>query len=214
MSFILMAEVMRIDIKDPLAKWLLLCLSDYADEKTQTCFPSVTTIIKRSGMKKTSVHSKLNWLEEHEYIGRLSGNSYTSNVYTVLPNLVRQTNYVVHEANPNLPSNKVNNKKRLKKKSKLSDEWTPSTKLLERIEIKFGSIKHDDETDRFINYHLAKGTVFADPERAYWNWCRNSTEWKSNITSFEKFKANKATDRNGHSDGYFAGLSDQFQSED
>ena len=105
-----MAEVMRIDIKDPLAKWLLLCLSDYADEKTQTCFPSVTTIIKRSGMKKTSVHSKLNWLEEHEYIGRLSGNSYTSNVYTVLPNLVRQTNYVVHEANPNLPSNKVNNK--------------------------------------------------------------------------------------------------------
>ena len=49
MSFILMAEVMKIDdIEDPLSKWLLMVLADYADDTTKTCFPSLSTLTKRS----------------------------------------------------------------------------------------------------------------------------------------------------------------------
>ena len=29
---------------------------------------------------------------------------------------------------------------------------------------KYGEINYDNETDKFINYHLAKGSVFVDAE--------------------------------------------------
>ena len=69
MSFILMAEVMKIDdIEDPLSKWLLMVLADYADDTTKTCFPSLSTLTKRSRIKNTTLKSRLNWLEEHEHL--------------------------------------------------------------------------------------------------------------------------------------------------
>ena len=69
MSFILMAEVMKIEsIDDPLSKWLLLVLADYADDKTRTCFPSLSTLTKRSRIRNTTLKDRLRWLEDNEYI--------------------------------------------------------------------------------------------------------------------------------------------------
>ena len=213
MAFILMAEVMRQDIEDPLAKWLLLCLADYSNEETKLCFPSISTIMKRSGMKKTTVHSRLNWLEEHGYINRTSGNSMASNIYTVLPNLVRQTNHVVHNTNTNLPSNLPKYNRKARRKS-LTEDWKPEDELIIKLKERFEGLDHDIETDKFINHHLAKGNVFADAGRAYANWCRNAFNFRAKTISFEEFKRNKVSSRNGHSSSVYARLSDQFKDED
>lgn len=215
MSFILMAEVMKIDdIEDPLSKWLLIVLADYADDTTKTCFPSLSTLTKRSRIKNTTLKSRLNWLEEHEYISRTSGNSHASNIYTILPNLGRYATYVGRQPTTNLSSNHINRNISREKKGLLNLEWKPDQDILDKINSKFGEINHEQETDKFVNYHVAKGSVFAKPERAYFNWCRNVAEWGKKVVSFESFKGNKKSHTNRHSSNYFSSVIDGLKSED
>ena len=214
MSFILMAEVMKIDnINDPLSKWLLLVLADYASDDTRTCFPSLTTISKRSCIRKTTLQKRLRWLEDNEYINRTSGNSYASNIYTVIPNLCREATYVGREPTPNLSSNHMTKKVSKNKKGLIDLDWKPSQEILDKINDKFGEIDHAKETDKFVNYHVAKGSVFAKAERAYYNWCRNASEWGAKIVSIENFKNGRGSSTNGHSSGYFASVIDNLDSD-
>ena len=54
---------MRADIDDPLSKWLLVTLCDYANDKA-LCWPSTFTLAHRTGMSRATVARKLNLLEE------------------------------------------------------------------------------------------------------------------------------------------------------
>ena len=55
MSFLLMAQTIKINVKDPLAKWLLLVLADYSNEDTGQCYPSLNTLAKRTEMHIATV---------------------------------------------------------------------------------------------------------------------------------------------------------------
>ena len=215
MSFILMAEVMKIEsIDDPLSKWLLLVLADYADDKTRTCFPSLSTLTKRSRIRNTTLKDRLRWLEDNEYIDRSSGNSHASNIYTVLPHLSRDTPYVGRQPTTNLSSNQVNSKVSMNKRGLIKLDWLPDKEILDKINKSFGEINHGEETDQFVNYHVAKGSVFAKPERAYYNWCRNVAQWREKVISFESFKGNKKSNIGGHKSNYFSSVVDGLEGDD
>lgn len=215
MSFILMAEVMKIeDIDDPLSKWLLLVLADYADDKTRTCFPSLSTLTKRSRIRNTTLKDRLRWLEDNEYIDRSSGNSHASNIYTVLPHLSRDTPYVGRQPTTNLSSNQLNSKVSMNKRGLIKLDWLPDKEILDKINKSFGEINHGEETDKFVNYHVAKGSVFAKPERAYYNWCRNVSQWREKVISFETFKGNKKSNIGGHKSDYFSTVVDGLEGDD
>ena len=70
MSFLLMAQTIKINVKDPLAKWLLLVLADYSNEDTGQCYPSLNTLAKRTEMHIATVVRKLNYLETNGFIKR------------------------------------------------------------------------------------------------------------------------------------------------
>lgn len=77
MSFSLMAKVWSDDtIDDGICKFILLCLADYADNKTGECYPSLTTIAKKTGFGIRTVKYKIQKLESFGYIKIKSGNSF------------------------------------------------------------------------------------------------------------------------------------------
>ncbi len=204
MSFILMAHAMKLEIPDPYAKWLLLCLADYANEDTRSCFPSIKTLSKRTSISESTLYVKLNWLEEHGYLTRISGSHNKSNVYTIHLGVLRETEGVLRQSDTNLSSNlsKTNRKKR----RGLYDGWKPSSKCLSNLKEKYGELNYEDETDKFINYHLAKGSVFINPERAYLNWIRNAVEYQAKDKRFREFKKNTVSSKNGSNSSVYARL--------
>jgi len=76
-----MADAMRLEIDDPLGKWLLVTLCDYANEAGE-CWPSTATLAKRTGMHRSSVAKKLNYLEEKKLIIRIN-RPFESTLYRV-----------------------------------------------------------------------------------------------------------------------------------
>ena len=203
MSFILMAHAMKLEIPDPYAKWLLLCLADYANEETRSCFPSVKTLSKRTSISESTLYVKLNWLEKHGYISRISGTHNKSNIYTVNLGVLRESEGVLRQTDTNLSSNLSKTNRRRKS---LNDGWKPSSKCLSNLKEKYGEIDYDNETDKFINYHLAKGSVFVDPERAYLNWIRNAVNFQAKDKRFEQFKKDKVSSRNRSGSSIYARL--------
>ena len=109
MSFSLMAKVWSDDtIDDGICKFILLCLADYASNETGECYPSFTTIAKKTGFGIRTVKYKIQKLESFGYIKIISGNSMKSNRYYLYPNdkeVVHEMHHVVHEMHSNLSSN-------------------------------------------------------------------------------------------------------------
>ena len=204
MSFILMAHAMKLEIPDPYAKGILLCLADYANEETRSCFPSVKTLSKRTSISESTLYVKLNWLEEHGYISRISGTHNKSNIYTVNLGVLRESEGVLRQTDTNLSSNLSKTNRRRRKS--LNDGWKPSSKCLSNLKEKYGEIDYDNETDKFINYHLAKGSVFVDPERAYLNWIRNAVNFQAKDKRFEQFKKDKVSSGNRSGSSIYARL--------
>ena len=201
MSFILMAHAMKLEIPDPYAKWLLLCLADYANEETRSCFPSVKTLSKRTSISESTLYVKLNWLEKHGYISRISGTHNKSNIYTVNLGVLRESEGVLRQTDTNLSSNLSKTNRRRKS---LNDGWKPSSKCLSNLKEKYGEIDYDNETDKFINYHLAKGSVFVDP--TYLNWIRNAVNFQAKDKRFEQFKKDKVSSGNRSGSSIYARL--------
>ena len=69
MSFSLMAKVWSDDtIDDGISKFILLCLADYANNETGECYPSYTSIAKRTGFALRTVKSRIKMLNEKGYL--------------------------------------------------------------------------------------------------------------------------------------------------
>ena len=90
MSFHLMAKVWDDEtIDDGVSKFILLCLADYANNETFDCFPSLTSISKRTGFALATIKRHLDKLEDREYIVRVSGDSRRSNRYHLYPTVYK-----------------------------------------------------------------------------------------------------------------------------
>ena len=176
--FSMMADAMRLDIKDPLAKWLLVTLCDYANDQGE-CWPSTFTLARRTGMGRSTVSKKLNTLIDGGYIERMptAFNSSTYRVY-VGDTGVSVVDTPVSEVGSNLS---VTNHK--PKKTAIPNDWIASTELRAEIDAlpNIKEIDHDAEQIEFREYWQAEGRKYISWDRKY-KWFMR--EYRTNKRGF------------------------------
>lgn len=176
--FSMMADAMRLDIKDPLAKWLLVTLCDYANEQGE-CWPSTFTLARRTGMGRSTVAKKLNVLIDDGYVERMptAFNSSTYRVY-VGDTGVSVVDTPVSEVGSNLS---VTNHK--PKKIAIPDDWVASSELRAEIDAlpNIKEIDHDAEQIEFREYWQAEGRKYVSWDRKY-KWFMR--EYRTNKRGF------------------------------
>jgi len=92
------------DITNPLKKWMLVCLADFHNQETGQCNPSIATLLKMSGMKRSTVYQYLKELETEGVITKdttfRENGSQTTNYYYLNMDGVHQLDPPVHELDP------------------------------------------------------------------------------------------------------------------
>ena len=101
-----------------------------------------------------------------------------------------------------------------RRKARVPDDWTPSESLRNDINLKLKEdINHDDETNRFRDHHISRGTTFANYDLAYRNWCRNSIKFRSTGTSSSTFAGGQKPKHSGQKPSFFAGINNRLSSD-
>lgn len=167
----------------PDLKIVLLALADYADGDG-VCWPGQKSIAAKAGMSERTVREKLLALEELGYIARRrrqNSDGYRStDEYKLLPvnpaggptgeNAGPNRQTVAATEEPSEPS--VSNKQRATRQVQMPTglTWTNahSVKALAR------GVDVEVEFEKFKNHHLAKGSRFADWDRAFHSWLDRS----------------------------------------
>jgi len=70
MSVQAMGYVLKLTLKDSVAKFVLLCMANYADSEGATAFPSVARLERDTELGESTIRRKIDWLEEHGYLKR------------------------------------------------------------------------------------------------------------------------------------------------
>lgn len=174
-----MAWAMKLPIKDPHAKWLLVTLCDFTNQDGK-CWPSQSLLQERTALSKATINRRLKSLEEDGYIVRVSGHTGHNTEYFVQCEMVSHRDLVVSDRDTKQSLTRNITRKR---GSKISEDFKPSEKTINRIN-KFASeqgatINHDYETDKFCDFHIAKGSIYKDHQAAYRNWCRNAIKFSA-----------------------------------
>lgn len=189
--FSLIAEAMKVDIKDPLAKWMLVTLADYANAEA-TCWPSIATLSKRTGMGTGTVSRKIKILIDAKLIKRTK-HAYNSTHYQLLLPHTGATYTPVQGSN--LPLTGIDNNK-ANQLQEIPNDWHPSPQMIDDIDTyrilkNQEALNHEFETARFIDHHKAKGTTNKNWDYAYRGWCRISKSFSA-IKSTGKINGNQS----------------------
>ena len=193
MSFLLMAQTIKINQKDPLAKWMQLVLADYSNQHTGECYPSLNTLAKRTEMNVVTVTRKLNYLETNGFIKRQQRPA-RSTMYQLI---LAESNTPVAESNT--PYCTQQHKPISKPiKQLIKQDYFPTKELQEKLTIKHGRIDFKNETDKFIDYHQSKGNKFVDVNAAYRNWIRNAVKFEGERVAKLNTHGRSSRIRNGH----------------
>ena len=179
--FSMMADAMRLDIKDPLAKWLLVTLCDYANDQGE-CWPSTFTLARRTGMGRSTVSKKLNVLIDCGYIDRLP-TAFNSSTYRVSVGGTGAS--VVDTPASEVGSNLsvTNHKPKRKAGVLMPDDWVASPELRAEIDAlpNIKEIDHDAEQIEFREYWQAEGRKYISWDRKY-KWFMR--EYRTNKRGF------------------------------
>jgi hypothetical protein len=177
------------------ATWsVLLCLCEHARNETLLCWPSHKRIKFITKMGGDAVNRALVCLEENGYITKQrtqASNRYLINT-SKLQDLTIGTPDIDSQDLEYRPSTseipivrdepviKPVTKPVIKPVGKNPPKSKPSKCITDDFEItqsmkdwfagKGFAFSIDDETERFINHHIAKGSKFAEPSRAWQNW--------------------------------------------
>lgn len=190
-----MADAMRSEIDDPLAKWLLVTLCDYANDQC-VCWPSTFTLAKRTGMGRSTVAKKLNTLIDAGYVSRET-NPFQSTTYRV---------YVgdrpVSDVDSNLLEPNIIPKRN--RKMHVPDDWQPSPEVISRINKRHASVEidHGNETNKFCDYHQSKGSTFVNLDKAYSNWCTKAVEFAASNSTRSSTRGGKSNKGDKQSDRF------------
>jgi hypothetical protein len=173
---------------------VLLCLCEHANKDTLLCWPSHKRLKFTAKMGGDAVNRALICLEENGFITKQR--TQTSNRYLInesklqdltigIPDIDSQDlEYRLSESQipivrdepvikpVNEPVIKPVRKKPPKSKSKkpMSDDFEITQSMKDWFSKKGFQFSITDETERFINHHIAKDSRFAEPERAWQNW--------------------------------------------
>jgi DNA-binding transcriptional regulator YhcF (GntR family) len=183
-----------------IVKAVFLALLDRTSNDTHTCYPSMNDLSRRSQVSISSVKRSIYLLETYGYVTamrrtRAGKKANDSNLYTVnfdklgsdgtdpsieenRPLGARRTDPRVEEERKpvnepvNKPVNKPVGKKSPKdKRSKsITDDFEVTQAMKDWFSEKRFQFSINDETEKFINHHIAKGSTFVEPSRAWQNW--------------------------------------------
>ena len=190
-------------------------LARYADNETLQAFPSRETLAKRAHCHWRSIDRAIEELIKLGAVSkahRKNGESYQSNVYTlrrVLPQLLGGTDTAVRgvltgesvgtDTGGNLtittelePDNYIETK--TKRAQAVPEDWQPSDAFRAECEQKWPTLSIANEVEAFIDFHIAKGSVFKDVQRAFRTWCRNASKWEKPRTVIHKQEVKPAAD--------------------
>jgi len=197
-------------------------LARYADNETLQAFPSRETLAKRAHCHWRSIDRAIEELIKVGAVTkahRRNGESYQSNVYTlrrVMPRLSGGTDTVTWGTDTavrgvltgesvgtdtagNLtittelePDNDIETK--TKRAQAVPADWQPSDTFRAECEQKWPTLIIAQEVEAFIDFHIAKGSVFKDVQRAFRTWCRNATRWEKPRTVIHKQEVKPAAD--------------------
>tara|TARA_B100000212_G_scaffold342327_1_gene328876 strand:- start:3354 stop:4004 length:651 start_codon:yes stop_codon:yes gene_type:complete len=100
-------------------------------------------------------------------------------------------------------------RQRQAKRQKVPVYWIPTEELMLSINQTLKEeINHDDETARFCNYHVGKGSTFSDIGLAYRKWCANSVKFRKENESSRKVAKGKRPTSSGQESSFFSGIVD------
>tara|TARA_R110002111_G_scaffold242821_1_gene304806 strand:- start:4015 stop:4698 length:684 start_codon:yes stop_codon:yes gene_type:complete len=176
---------------------VLLCLCEHANKETLLCWPSHKRIKSTTQMGGDAVNRALVCLEENGFITKQrtqAANRYLINKSKLqdLTNGIPDIDSQNLESRPSVPQiptireepviKPVNEPvmKPVRKqtpKSKpnkpIDDDFEITQKMSDWFSKKGFSFCIDEETQKFINHHIAKGSKFVEPQRAWQNWMMN-----------------------------------------
>lgn len=165
-------------------------LARYADNETQQAFPGRALIAERSRCSVKSVDRALDELVKLGAIRkerRVKDGVYQSSLFTVVRvgvasrvTLGRDTGDArvgtpvtnITRTNELEPLNYI-----LKKSTQMKAGWKPSESVLSEFAEKYPSLDLESTLEAFADYHLSKGSVFKDWDRAFGTWCRNAVKF-------------------------------------
>ncbi len=103
-----------------------------------------------------------------------------------IPDSKTDSNTDIKESNKEkLPTPKIKKTKEIKKRTKLNEKFRP-TKLHYILSKEKGYANPDDEVEGFIDYHIAKGTLNYDWDRAFNTWLRVGTKFSQQNSTRSK----------------------------
>ena len=214
MSVRIMSDVFESDSLGPTERLIMLALADHADDEGK-CYPSIARLCRRTGLKERAVQNNIRSLAEQGYLTIIIGGGRNNcNLYIVrakprikcpphnmppasddaeTPHLVTENpasdapkpSRTTKEA-PEEPLVVPQPKKPKRRASSISEDWEPSERNVEdAFKKQFTPQEIRDEAQRFRDYHLAKGTTFADWDAGWRTWIGNA----------RKFGASRSTGR-------------------
>jgi hypothetical protein len=77
---ILLRDVIDWQVNNPNAKYILIVLARYTDLNGE-CFPSIPTLVKTTGLSRSTVIRAINWCIDNDYLTRRSGRTGVASVY-------------------------------------------------------------------------------------------------------------------------------------
>ena len=180
--------VINLDISDRAFK-LYAILARYADNETHKAFPSRDTLAERLRCSKASVDRAVIELVDAKAIEKRH-RAYNSVLYTVLidpPEGVLtgdntmsspvMTDVVMGDDVTRTTELKPKNYIETKKARQVPSDWQPTEEFRAECEQKFPTLIIANEVEAFIDFHIAKGSVFKDVQRAFRTWCRNAVRF-------------------------------------
>jgi len=170
-------------------------LARYADNQTHEAFPSRETLAERMHCSAKSVDRATSELIKLGAITKRQRHNsslvYTlkvskgvdSDVQGVATGVSRGVDTDVHLTRTTElePENDIR-----KRAQSIPEDWQPSEKLRTDCEQKFPTLIIANEVEAFIDFHIAKGSVFKDFDRAFRTWCRNATRYQKPRTVIHK----------------------------
>lgn len=86
--FMIENEIVDIEDITPKERFIYMVLSRYANSVTKECFPSITTLAKKTGYGRATVIESIKSLVKKGYLikeNRVDGRGQQNNLYTILP---------------------------------------------------------------------------------------------------------------------------------
>lgn len=169
---------------------------------------SIQSIAGQNNIGRDKVRRILNELFEYGYLersetqahdekGRLVGFDYVTRDpegVTQKPTKAEPTKAeptkVIEPPKNTIPKNTIV-QKTIGKKPAIADDYQPSATILKNFDTEYPGLNLATELAKFKDHHAAKGSKFADWDRAFRNWLRRAVEWSPDA---KRLRASKEFD--------------------